>query len=234
MKTNLNSPAQNPSLLDRPEDRIGYDIGGDGPLVVLVPGTYTKKTAVLVGLCFLAATFTFAIGNALTHSYFSSAPAFSALIAGVILLGCCGLSVAANGRAMQRVLSTHTPIRSRVYFVLRVTECLTLFAVGLYMLTSRAQWNAYVLAAYAVSGAAGLVLSSALLTSRMVPRKLSMLGLIGYPVFLAGSVLAMFDVIDITHGVGMLSLVPGGFFELILPIWLFAKGFTPHQVEEAA
>ena len=60
-----------------------------------------------------------------------------------------------------------------------------------------------------------------------------MLGLIGYPVFLAGSVLAMFDVIDITHGVGMLSLVPGGFFELILPIWLFAKGFTPHQVEEA-
>ena len=65
MKTNSNSPAQNPSLLDRPEDRISYDIGGDGPLVVLVPGTYTKKTAVLVGLCFLAATFTFAIGNAL-------------------------------------------------------------------------------------------------------------------------------------------------------------------------
>ena len=150
MKTNLTSPAQNPSFLDRPEGRIGYDIGGDGPLVVLVPGTSTKKTAVLVGLCFLAATFTFAIGNALTHSYFSSAPAYSALIAGVILLGCCGLSVAANGRAMQRVLSTHTPFARALYFVLRVTECLTLFAVGLYLLTSRAQWNAYVLAAYAV------------------------------------------------------------------------------------
>lgn len=231
MKTNSNSPAQNPSLLDRPEDRISYDIGGDGPLVVLVPGTYTKKTAVLVGLCFLAATFTFAIGNALIHSYFSSAPVYSALIAGVILLGCCGLSVAANGRAMQRVLDAYTDSLA-VYFVLRVTECLTLFAVGLYLLTSRAPWNAYVLAVYAVSGAAGLVLSSALLTSRIVPRNLSMLGLIGYPVFLAGSVLAMFDVIDITHGVGMLSLVPGGFFELILPIWLFAKGFTPHQVEE--
>ena len=33
----------------------------------------TKKTAVLVGLFFLAATFTFAIGNAFINSYFSSA-----------------------------------------------------------------------------------------------------------------------------------------------------------------
>ena len=52
-----------------------------------------------------------------------------------------------------------------------------------------------------------------------------MLGLIGYPVFLVGTVLAMFNLIHVTHGAGMLALVPGGLFELILPIWLFAKGF---------
>ena len=104
-------------------------------------------------------------------------------------------------------------------------------AVGVYFLAGHAQWNAYVLAVYAVSGAAGLVLSSALLTSGIVPRTLSMLGVIGYPVFLVGSVLAMFNVIDITHGAGMLALVPGGLFELILPIWLFTKGFTSHQIE---
>jgi len=193
--------------------------------------TTTRKTAVLVGLCFLAATFTFAIGNALIRSYFSSANPRDALIAGVFLLGCCGLSVAANGAAMRRVLSPHTPIRSRAYLVLRVTECLTLLAVGVYFLASHAQWNTYVLAVYAVSGAAGFVLSSALLSSRIVPRNLSMLGVIGYPVFLAGSILAMFNVIDITHGAGMLALVPGGLFELILPIWLFIKGFTTHQLE---
>src|ERR1019366_9037172 len=106
--------------------------------------TSTKKTAVLVGLCFLAATFTFAFGNALIRSHFSSATAHNALVAGVFLLGCCGLSVAANGAAMRRVLSPHTPIRSRAYFVLRVTECFTLLAVGVYFLTSHAQWNAYV------------------------------------------------------------------------------------------
>src|ERR1019366_16044 len=90
------------------------------------PDTSTRKTAVLVGLCFLAATFTFAIGNALIRSYFSSATAHNTLIAGVFLLGCCGLAVAANGAAMRRILTPHTPIRSRAYFVLRVTECLTL------------------------------------------------------------------------------------------------------------
>jgi hypothetical protein len=40
-----------------------------------------------------------------------------------------------------------------------------------------------------------------------------MLGLIGYPVFLVGTVLAMFNLIHVTHGAGMLALVPGGLFE---------------------
>ena len=195
--------------------------------------TSVSKTAVLVGLVFLIATFTFAIGNALIRSYFSSATVHSAtLIAGVFLLGCCGLAVAVNGAATRPTLAPHAPIRSRAYLVLRVAECLTLVAVGVYFLTSHAQWDAYVLAVYAVSGAAGLVLSSALLTSRIVPRNLSMLGLIGYPVFLVGTILAMFNLIDVTHGAGMLALVPGGLFESILPIWLFTKGFTSHQIED--
>jgi hypothetical protein len=98
--------------------------------------TSVHKTGVLVGLCFLTATVTFAIGNALIHSSFSSATAHHALSAGVFLLGCCGLAVVANGAAMRRVLTPHTPIRSRAYFVLRVLECLTLVAVGVYFLTS--------------------------------------------------------------------------------------------------
>ncbi len=193
--------------------------------------TSVTRTAVLVGICFITATFTFAVGNALIHSYFSSATAHSALIAGVFLLGCCGLAVATNGAAMRRVLTPYAPIRSQAYFVLRVTECLTLAAVGVYFLTSHAQWNAYVLAIYAVSGMAGLVLSSALLTSRIVAKNLSMLGVVGYPIFLVGSILAMFNLIDVTHGAGMLALVLGGLFELILPIWLFTKGFTFNQIE---
>jgi hypothetical protein len=194
--------------------------------------TSTRKTAVLVGLLFLTATFTFAIGSALIHSHFSSASSHHfILIAGVLLVGCDGLAVAVNGLAMRRILAPQTPIRSQAYLVLRAAECLTVVAIGVYFLTSQTRWDAYVLPVYAVSGAAGLVLSSALLTSRIVPRNLSMLGVIGYPVFLVGSILAMFSVIDVTHGAGTVALVPGGLFELILPIWLFAKGFASPQIE---
>ncbi len=192
----------------------------------------TRKTSVLVGLLFLTATFTFAIGNALIHSYFSSVTAHNiTLVAGVFLLACDGLAVAINGVVMRRILMPHAPIRSQAYLYLRVAECLTVVAVGAYFLTSHAQWGAYVLAVYAVAGAAGLVLSSALLTTRIVPKSLSKLGVIGYPIFLIGSILAMFNVIDVTHGAGMLALVPGGLFELILPIWLFTQGFPSHQIE---
>lgn len=39
------APARNTSYLMRPEGRIGYDTGGDGPLVVLVPGMGDLRAA---------------------------------------------------------------------------------------------------------------------------------------------------------------------------------------------
>ena len=36
--TTSTAAARTTSYLTRPEGRIGYDIAGDGPLVVLVPG----------------------------------------------------------------------------------------------------------------------------------------------------------------------------------------------------
>ena len=51
-----------------------------------VTKTSTRKTTVLVGLCFLAATFTFAIGSALIQSHFSSGTSRDGtLVAGVFL-----------------------------------------------------------------------------------------------------------------------------------------------------
>ena len=45
MKTNSVAPVQIPSFLDRPEGRVAYDIEGDGPLVVLVPGMGDLRSA---------------------------------------------------------------------------------------------------------------------------------------------------------------------------------------------
>ena len=56
------------------------------PLEEIPTKTSTRKTAVLVGLCFLMATFTFAIGSALIHSHFSSGTSRDGtLVAGVFL-----------------------------------------------------------------------------------------------------------------------------------------------------
>jgi len=86
----------------------------------------------MVGVLFLSFTVTFFIGNTLIHSYFSSAtkPA-GTLITGVLLIGLSGLAAAAVSLAMRQVLTPYAPVRSQVYFVLRVAEGLAVLAVAL-------------------------------------------------------------------------------------------------------
>jgi hypothetical protein len=79
---------------------------------------------------------------------------------------------------------------------------------------------------YLVTSVGGTIFAFLLYRSQLVPRPLSVLGLIGYPVLLVGSVLAMFGATDLTQGAGLLAVVPGGLFELILPILLLVKGFS--------
>lgn len=57
-------------------------------------------------------------------------------------------------------------------------------------------------------------------------RRLSVLGLIGYATLLGASVLDMLGLIDLVAGPGLVWLVPRGLFELLLPIWLFARGIN--------
>lgn len=183
----------------------------------------------LVGLLFLLFTVTFFIGNSLTHSYFSSGTSREGtLITGVFLLVVSGLADAAVGVAMRPVLQPYAPVRSLGYLVLRMAECLAVVAAGVYFLTSRAQWNDYVLPVYALSGAAGLFLAPVLLTSRLVPRSLSLLGIVGYAALLLG---VGCDLLGIAHlapasGAGIAFLVPGGLFELAFALLLIVRGFS--------
>ena len=79
---------------------------------------------------------------------------------------------------------------------------------------------------YLVTSVGGTIFAGLLYRSQLVPRWLAVIGLIGYPVLLGGCVLDMFGVMDVTQGPGTIAIVPGGIFELILPIWLLAKGFS--------
>ena len=76
---------------------------------------------------------------------------------------------------------------------------------------------------------AGLVLTAVLLTSRLVPRSLSILGIAGYALLLAGVVCNLLGIADIGWHVspaGIVFLAPGGLFELLFPLLLIARGFS--------
>ena len=54
---------------------------------------------------------------------------------------------------------------------------------------------------------------------------MSVLGLIGYAALLIGSSLELFGL-----KLYMIDYVPGGLFELILPMWLIVKGFNSSAI----
>lgn len=77
-------------------------------------------------------------------------------------------------------------------------------------------------------GLGGVMLTSVLYQTKLVPRFISVVGLVGYALLLPSAVLSFFGLIDSTPGgPGTILAVPAAFFEIILmPIWLFAKGFN--------
>jgi hypothetical protein len=77
---------------------------------------------------------------------------------------------------------------------------------------------------------AGLVLTPVLLTSRLVPRSLSVLGTVGYASLLAGvlgcDLLGIADIGWHVSPAGIVFLAPGGLFELLFPLLLIVRGFS--------
>ena len=178
----------------------------------------------VVGVLFLSFTVTFFIGNTLIHSYFSSATKpVGTLITGVLLIGLSGLADAAVGLAMRPVLTPYAPVRSQVYFALRVAEGLAVLAACAYFLTSRSQWNDYALPAYALSVVAGLVLTPARRRRGSCSGEAVRAGHRRRCVVLAGVVCDL--ALDRLHLTGCIPSRnrlprPGGLFELVVPLLL--------------
>lgn len=70
-------------------------------------------------------------------------------------------------------------------------------------------------------GMGGLVLCYALYQFQLIPRLMSIWGMIGYVIFIAGMIAELLG-----YSVGVLLSIPGGLFEIALSIWLIIKGFT--------
>ena len=75
-----------------------------------------------------------------------------------------------------------------------------------------------------------LLLGYMLYKSRLVPRGLAIIGIIGAPVLVVGWLFVLTGTIDRTGGLAKLSALLVGLFELGLGIWLIVKGFDTEAV----
>ena len=71
----------------------------------------------------------------------------------------------------------------------------------------------------------GMMLSYVLYKSNLIPRYISILGLIGYPLLLPMATLEIFG-----HSGGMYLFIPAGFFEIIFPLMLIVHGFNSSAI----
>ena len=213
-----------------------------------------RRTAVLVGALFLISTATFIVSNALITPLLGS-PNFLAAVANhsqlmitaALIALIEGTATAGLAIALYPILKRQHPALALGYAGMRIAE-LAVAAVGFglgglllvtlsatapngvnsemlgTLLVALRPWTLMLVYVYTAIG--GLMLSYMLLRNRLVPRWLSVLGLIGYPALLLAAVLDMLGIVDTVAGPGLVWLVPGGLFELLLPIWLFARGFN--------
>jgi hypothetical protein len=75
-----------------------------------------------------------------------------------------------------------------------------------------------------------LLLGFLLYQSRLVPRVLSLIGIVGGPVLIAGFIAVMFGLVGRQAPLAALSALPVFLFELSLGIWLVVKGFNPSAI----
>lgn len=75
-----------------------------------------------------------------------------------------------------------------------------------------------------------LLLGFLLYQSRLVPRALSMIGIVGGPLLIAGFIAVLFGIIEIDSPLKGLSAIGVAVFEFSLGLWLVFKGFNSKAV----
>lgn len=186
-----------------------------------------RKKGIFVGLLFLISTLTFMTGSNLIKSFLTDITQnISTLWIGVTLEILCGISVASIGVLMFPLLKVFNRGIALGYVIFRIIECTAIVAGGIYLLSRlKLMWK-YEMIVFIFTALGGLIFSYLLFISKLVPRSLSGLGIFGYLLLFLGVILSVFNALNVNEGAGMLIYLPGGLYELFLPVWLFIKGFN--------
>jgi hypothetical protein len=206
----------------------------DPPTLSNVPTRYRRtgisrrRTAVAVGVLFFVQMVTGMFGSSLIQAFTDGNADRARVTVGVLLMFFSGVAVLAIGLLMYPVLK---PVDRRLAFaypVLRAAEFTVSTLCGVYLLAQMHVIPNHLLWVYIPTGLGGLVLNYLLFVSKLVPRWISVLGLVGYLSLTIGVPLTLLGIVNMNAGAGMLLLIPGFLFEFAaFPLWLLARGFAP-------
>jgi hypothetical protein len=212
-----------------------------------------RTTARVVGVVYLAGFVVGIGGEALFQSilgapnYLSTVTANSMTVAiGALLWLLAVVGDAAHGVLMFPILKQHSERIAVGYLAARIVDAAFIAIMVLFILIQIPLGSAFLQAAapdtlylqalgtlftqaklYAYEigmstlGISGLLLCSTLYRAQLVPRWLAIWGLLGYAIILCGMVSAVMG-----SGLGDLSSLPGGLWEVFMGGWLIAKGFN--------
>jgi hypothetical protein len=194
----------------------------------------SRKIAVEVGILFFIQMVTGMLGASRIQAFVDGDTDRTPVTVGVLLMMCSGIAVVGIGLLMYQILKTVNRRLAISYPVLRVVEFTVSTVCGVYLLAQMEVVPNHLLWVYIPTGVGGLVLNYLLFVSRLVPRPIAVLGLVGYLFLSVGVPLDLLGLVDMNAGPGMVLLVPGFLFEFVVfPIWLIAKGFrSPLPAQE--
>ena len=92
------------------------------------------------------------------------------------------------------------------------------------------EWTRLLGPGFVVGVGNGLILGYLMYTSRLVPRPMAVLGLVGGPLIIASGVGVLLGVIEAGGVVQGIATIPEFFWELLLGIWPIVRGFSPSAI----
>lgn len=212
-----------------------------------------RTTAIVVGVIYLAGFVVGLVGTGLTQSILGAPDHLSTvsansmmLVIGALLWLMAVAGDAAHGVLMFPILKHHSERIAFGYLASRIVDAVfiavsvlfTLFQIplgneylkavapntfylqALSTLSIQANLYAYDIGMIAL-GLAGLMLNYMFYRAKLVPRWIAIWGLVGYAIIFCGMVSEVMG-----SGLGLVSSIPGGLWEVFIGVWLIAKGFN--------
>ena len=187
------------------------------------PGS-RRSTATAVGILFIVQMITAMFGTSMVQAFVDGDTDRAQMNLGVLLMMCSGLAVVGIGLLMYPVLRDVNPGLAVWYPILRIAEFVVSAACGVYLLAQSEVVPNYLLWVYVPTGLGGIVLTYLLFVSRLVPRAIALLGLVGYVALTIGVPLDLFGVLDMSAGPGTPPRRPGRTVRAGVP-----AGLADHQ-----